>query len=118
MGGTSSMVSRQSDKFLIGQSRKFLLTADGLKDGTNRDEPRGTGLAGVVEAGPRRSGDATVCVRANGGYGSMGPQAARQDERRRRWSGSPRTAREGVESADRRGGGTAGSEDYATAGVA
>jgi hypothetical protein len=55
-------VSRQSDKFLIGQSRKFLLTADVLGDGTNRDEPRGTGLAGVVEAGPRRSGDATICI--------------------------------------------------------
>jgi ABC-type sugar transport system, periplasmic component len=36
-------VSRQSEKFLIGQSRKFLLTAVRLKDGTNRDEPTGTG---------------------------------------------------------------------------
>jgi hypothetical protein len=35
-------VSRQSEKFLIGQSRKFLLTAERLKDGTNRDEPKGT----------------------------------------------------------------------------
>jgi hypothetical protein len=36
-------VSRQSEKFLIGQSRKFLLTAVRLRDGTNRDEPTGTG---------------------------------------------------------------------------
>jgi hypothetical protein len=36
-------MSRQSEKFLIGQSRKFLLTAVRLKDGTNRDEPTGTG---------------------------------------------------------------------------
>ena len=35
-------MSRQSEKFLIGQSRKFLLTAVRLKDGTNRDEPTGT----------------------------------------------------------------------------
>ena len=36
-----SPLSRQSEKFLIGQSRKFLLTAVRLKDGTNRDEPTG-----------------------------------------------------------------------------
>src|SRR4029453_17822286 len=36
-------VSRQSEKFLSGQSRKFLLTAVRLEDGTNRDEPTGTG---------------------------------------------------------------------------
>src|SRR3954469_1530119 len=34
-------MSRQSEKFLIGQSRKFLLTAARLKDGTDCDEPRG-----------------------------------------------------------------------------
>src|SRR5947208_4154432 len=45
-GDSDILMSRQSDKFLIGQNRKFLLTADGLGDGTNRDEPRGTGLAG------------------------------------------------------------------------
>jgi hypothetical protein len=44
-------VSRQREKFLIGQSRKFLLTAERLKDGTDCDEPRGTGQAGVVETG-------------------------------------------------------------------
>jgi hypothetical protein len=35
-------VSRPSEKFLVEPSRKFLLTAARLKDGTNRDEPRGT----------------------------------------------------------------------------
>ena len=40
-----------SEKFLIGQSRKFLSTALRLKDGTDCDEPRGTGQTGVAEAG-------------------------------------------------------------------
>jgi hypothetical protein len=31
-----------SDRLLVEPSRKFLLTAARLKDGTNRDEPRGT----------------------------------------------------------------------------
>ena len=31
---SDSLLSRQCEKFLIGQSRKFRLTADGLKDGT------------------------------------------------------------------------------------
>jgi hypothetical protein len=44
----AAALSRQSEKFLIGQSRKFRLTAKGWKDGTNRDEPRGTGQVGVV----------------------------------------------------------------------
>ena len=39
---TIPAVSRQSEKFRFEQSRKFLLTAARLKDGTNRDEPRGT----------------------------------------------------------------------------
>jgi hypothetical protein len=32
-------------KFLIGQSRQFLLTAEDWKDETNRDEPGGTRVA-------------------------------------------------------------------------
>jgi hypothetical protein len=36
------LVSRPSEKFRFEPSRKFLLTAARLKDGTNRDEPRGT----------------------------------------------------------------------------
>ena len=51
-GMSRCTVSRQNEKFLYGQSRKFLLTADGLRDGTNRDEPKGAGLAALVEAGP------------------------------------------------------------------
>src|ERR1039458_5596888 len=50
-GSDQPLMSRQSEKFLIGQSRKFLLTAENWKDGTNRDEPGGTRLAGVAEAG-------------------------------------------------------------------
>jgi hypothetical protein len=44
-----TLVSRPSDKFRFEPSRKFLLTAVRLKDGTNRDEPAGTGLSGLVE---------------------------------------------------------------------
>src|SRR5271168_4937414 len=51
-------MSRQSEKFRFEQSRKFLLTAGRLKDGTNRDEPRGTGQAGLVEESLRREDDA------------------------------------------------------------
>src|SRR5580698_546123 len=47
ISGTPSL-SRQSEKFLIGQSRKFLLTAVRLKDGTNRDEPTGTSYFGAT----------------------------------------------------------------------
>jgi hypothetical protein len=44
-------VSRQSEKFLIRQSRKFLLTAARLKDGTNCDESGRTRQAGMAQAG-------------------------------------------------------------------
>src|ERR1017187_10161833 len=49
---------------VIGQSRKFLLTDENWKDGTNRNEPGGTRLAGVVEAwaGRSRSAAATVDI--------------------------------------------------------
>ncbi len=42
------LLSRQNEKFLIEQSRKFLLTGVSLKDGTDRDEPKrnGTGWNG------------------------------------------------------------------------
>src|ERR1035441_5686004 len=53
-------MSRQSEKFLIGQSRKFLLTAEDWKDGTNRNEPGGTRLAGVAEACAGRCRDAAA----------------------------------------------------------
>src|ERR1035438_2429338 len=47
-----TLLSRQSEKFLIGQSRKFLLTAENWKDGTNRDEPGGKiGRASCRERG-------------------------------------------------------------------
>jgi len=47
-------VSRQCEKFLIGQSRKLPLTVENWKYGTNRDEPGGTRLAGVAEESARR----------------------------------------------------------------
>lgn len=40
---SATFVSRPSEKFRFEPSRKFLLTAvKGWRDGTNRDEPRGT----------------------------------------------------------------------------
>jgi transposase len=44
-------VSRQSEKFLNGQSRKFLLTAARLREGANCDEPGGKRLVGLLKAG-------------------------------------------------------------------
>jgi hypothetical protein len=46
-----SYLSRPSEMFLIEPSRKFLLTALRLKDGTNQDEPRGTRQVGMAETG-------------------------------------------------------------------
>src|SRR5213594_4150902 len=61
------VLSRPSEKFLIEPSRKFLLTAVRQKDGTNRDEPRGTRLVGLVEASQRREDDAAGSGGADGG---------------------------------------------------
>ena len=44
-------VSRPSEKFLFEPSRKFLLTAERLGDGTDCDEPTGTRQAGLAETG-------------------------------------------------------------------
>src|SRR6266478_5410481 len=68
-------VSRQSEKFLIGQSRKFLLTAVRQKDGTNRDEPRGTGQVGVAEADPGQDDQPAGGGRAHGSQRTLGAQA-------------------------------------------
>src|SRR3989442_4412192 len=70
--GNCDSMSRPSEKFLIEPSRKFLLTAVRQKDGTNRDEPRGTRLAGLVEASQRREDDAAGSGRADGGERALG----------------------------------------------
>src|SRR5712691_2085226 len=90
-------MSRQSEKFLIGQSRKFLLTAARLKDGTNRDEPRGTGLAGLVEESARPEDDPAGGGRAHESKRALGAQAAKADETRGRPRGGSRVARTGIE---------------------
>src|ERR1019366_8602610 len=69
-------VSRQSEKFLIEQSRKFLLTAENWKDGTNRNEPGGTRLAGMVEAGQGRCHDAGAGGGEDGRKRPLGAKAA------------------------------------------
>ena len=58
-GRNEGFVSRPSEKFRFEPSRKFLLTAVRLKDGTNRDEPRRTRSPGLVEASEVRKHDAT-----------------------------------------------------------
>src|ERR1017187_10410536 len=78
-------VSRQCEKFLIGQSRKFLLTVENWKDGTNRDEPGGTRLAGVAEESARRGRHAAAGSRKDGGERTLGAQAAGALEDRWRW---------------------------------
>src|SRR5712691_8570233 len=60
---------------------KFLLTAARLKDGTNRDEPRRTGPAGLAEASARPEDDAAGGGRANGSQRALGAEAVAADER-------------------------------------
>jgi hypothetical protein len=96
----SVALSRQSEKFLIGQSRKFLLTAERLKDGTNRDEPRGTRLAGMAKASARQEDDAARGGRADGSQPALGAQAVETDETRGGPGRSAWAARSGVEPQD------------------
>src|SRR4051794_36136538 len=95
-------VSRQSEKFLIGQSRKFRLTAENWKGGTNRDEPGGTRLAGVAKESAGRGGHAAASRCEDGRERSLGAKAAGADEDRWRRRCGTRTAGTVVESADRR----------------
>src|SRR5579864_14401 len=92
------LMSRPSERFLIEPSRKFLLTAVRQKDGTNRDEPRGTRLVGLVEAGPGREDDAAGSGRADGGEPALGANAVEADAEARRRGGSAWVARTAVES--------------------
>src|SRR5271154_5807566 len=92
-GHAISAMSRQSEKFLIGQSRKFLLTALRLKDGANRDEPRGTGPVRVAEASQGWSGQPARGGQADGSDRSLGAQAVEADETARRSCGGSRPSR-------------------------
>src|ERR1700735_4902772 len=100
-GRTRLRMSRPSEKFLIEPSRKFLLTAVRLKDGTNRDEPRGTRPAGVVKASQGQSDQPAKSGPAHGGKRSLGAQAAATDESRRRRGGGAWIAGAGVGSENR-----------------
>jgi hypothetical protein len=73
-------LSRPGEKFLIEPSRKFLLTAERLKDGTNRDEPTGTGQARLVETSAGRKDDAAGSCRTDGSDGAVGAEVAAADE--------------------------------------
>src|ERR1017187_10154260 len=95
-------MSRQSEKFLIGQSRKFLLTAENWKDGTNRNEPGGTRLAGVAEACAGRCRDAAAGGGEDGRQRPLGAKAAEAHGGRWRRRCRARTAGPVVEPADRR----------------
>src|SRR5665213_1883509 len=68
-------VSRPSEKFLIEPSRKFILTAERQKDGTNRDEPRGTGLVRLAETSPGRKYEPTGSCPENGSERPLGAPA-------------------------------------------
>src|SRR5258708_18244933 len=108
-------MSRPSEKFLIGPSRKFLLTAERLKDGTNRDEPRGTGLAGLVEARPRPGDDAAGSGGQDGSERALGAQVAGADEEAGRRRGGAWTAWTSVQS--QAGGGNTEASDGDLAGT-
>src|SRR6266446_9249084 len=80
-------MSRPSEKFLVEPSRKFLLTAARLKDGTNRDEPRGTRQAGVAETGQGWIDHAARSGQQDRRERPVGSQAAEADEEARRRGG-------------------------------
>src|SRR5580704_10771187 len=113
-----AIVSRQSEKFLIGQSRKFLLTAKGWKDGTNRDEPRGTRQAGLVEASQGRGGEPAEGSREPGGERPLGPETVTPNEGRRRWRGGASTAGAGLQSENRGLSPSPGVADFKAGGLA
>src|ERR1039457_4675255 len=91
-------VSRQSEKFLIGQSRKFLLTAVRLKDGTNRDEPTGTGRAGLAETSQGRKHQPTGGRPEDGSERPMGEEVAQADDQARRRGGRAWATRAALQS--------------------
>src|SRR5258707_5698008 len=91
------MVSRPGEKFLIEPSRKFLVTCARLKDGTNRDEPRGAGLAGLAETSPGWQDDAARSGRSDGSERALGAEAAAADEEAGRCRSCAWIAREIVE---------------------
>src|SRR6266446_9514002 len=111
-------MSRPSEKFLIEPSRKFLLTAARLKDGTNRDEPRGTGQAGVVEASQGQGDQPTEGGRKDGGERAVGAEAAAADEDGRGCSGDAWPAGTKVEPQDSQRDAGAGVGDFEAAGLA
>src|ERR1039458_10278630 len=91
-------VSRQSEKFLIGQSRKFLLTAVRLKDGTNRDEPTGTGRAGLSETSQGRKHQPTGGRPEDRSERPMGEEVAQADDQARRRGGRAWATRAALQS--------------------
>src|ERR1700722_11634023 len=101
MRGLRRSLSRPSEKFLIEPSRKFLLTAARLKDGTNRDEPRGTRQVGMAEAGQGRGNHSARSSRQDGRERPVGPESAEADEETWRRGGGARAARPGIQSQDR-----------------
>jgi len=113
-----TIVSRQSEKFLIGQSRKFLLTDKNWKDGTNRNEPGGTRLAGMAEEGTGRSDHSAARRRKDGSKRPVGTKVAGAYEGRWRRGCSARTSESAIEPADRRGDTGASHRAAEAAGVA
>src|ERR1041385_8336499 len=71
-------------------------------DGTYLDEPRGTRLAGLVETRPRRTGDAEMGGREDGGERAVGAPVAGGHESEGRWGSGPRFARTSLKPTDRR----------------
>src|ERR1035441_9322543 len=94
----SCLMSRQSEKFLIGQRRKFLLTAVRLKDGTNRDEPTGAVWAGLAETSQGRKHQPAGGRPEDGRERPMGKEAAQADDQARRRGGRAWAARAALQS--------------------
>src|SRR6202035_513299 len=96
MSMSNCPLSRQSEKFLFGQYRKFLLTPPSWRDesrGTNRDESGRARQVALVEAGEGQEGDAEESGGADGSQPAVGAQAGEKDEAEGRRGGCARPAR-------------------------
>src|SRR5438270_12895249 len=91
-------VSRPDRKFRFQPSRKFLLTTARLKDGTNRDEPIGTGRPALAEAGTGRQHDSARGRREDGRDDALGTEAREADQEARRFGSGSWAARAGLQS--------------------
>src|SRR3984957_19043552 len=92
-------MSRPHEKFLLEPSRKFLSEREKLGGGTNRNEPKGTRLAALVEAGRIETDYTSESGRADASERTVGEEIISAQKARRGSGGDPWAARRAVEPA-------------------